>query len=99
MPLDWEKVKRRYEGGGELSGSPGSRKFRVVGVDDDAVWIECSLWRKPIARGYLEQAAGLIEAAEMSPRLVDFVEECGVKVTTERRSLMGRVLKDIGYLM
>ena len=98
MPLDWNEVRARYEGGAPLRPIAGSRAFTVIGVDDESVYVRSSLWIKSVSRVHLEQAVRLMEDGTMSRSWRVFVEEYGKHVTGQRRSLTANLLMDLGYL-
>ncbi|HVL82832.1 MAG TPA: hypothetical protein VM367_00850 [Pseudonocardia sp.] len=98
MPLDWDDVVKRYDGGTSIPTVAGGKQLVITGVDDTGVHIRHSLWRDTLAREHLEKAAALIEADEMSRHAGLFVEEYRAVVADVRATSAAHVLKDLGFL-
>jgi hypothetical protein len=97
MPLDWDRVRRKYEEDPALR-TRGGRPLRVTRVDEHRLEVRSSMWTKTLERAHLERAVELIERHELTRRAADFVPAYGERVTKERRSLAATVLKDLDHL-
>lgn len=98
MPLDWQRVVDRYDGGTRIPTVAGGKTLEITGVDDAGVHIRHALWRDTLAREHLEKAAGLIESDAMSRHAGLFVEEYRALVADVRATSAAHVLKDLGFL-
>lgn len=98
MPLDWDAVMKRYEGGAEVEPIPGAATIRVTGADEGHVHVKHRLWQDSLSRENLEKAVGLLEEGKMVRRSGDFVDQYRTKIADERPTTAATVLKDLGYL-
>jgi len=98
MPLDWEKVKKRYSKGAEVPTVAGGKTLTVSGCDDKAIYIQNPLWKAQLSRKNLELGVELIEEGliDRDPGL--FVEDYRVYVTDERSTSAAHILYDLGFL-
>lgn len=98
MPLDWRRVRDRYDGGTKIPTVAGGKTLEITGIDDDHIYIRHPLWRDALARVHLQKAVELIEATRMSRHAGLFVEEYRVEVADVRATSAAHVLKDLGFL-
>ncbi|GLZ48887.1 hypothetical protein Acsp06_50720 [Actinomycetospora sp. NBRC 106375] len=104
MPLDWDWVRQRYEGGAQLWSLTGSAPVRVVEIDDDRICLSQSLWRDCVARSELEAAVVLLNTGEIATEPVAFAEALRRRRAhvdtgcTRGPNLTAIVLRDLGYL-
>ncbi|GAN77152.1 hypothetical protein [Acidisphaera rubrifaciens] len=98
MPLDWAKVKERYEKGALVPTVAGGKTLEVTGADDTAIRIRNPLWEAQLARGDLEKGVALIEEGVISRDPGLFVEDYRVYVTDDRATSVAHILHDLGFL-
>jgi hypothetical protein len=98
MPLDWEDVKRRYDGGAKVPTVAGGKTLQVTGVDDGAVHIKTSLWSDSLAREHLELAVRLLEDGKLTRHPGHFAEQYRHNVADVRGTSAAHILKDLGHL-
>jgi hypothetical protein len=98
MPLDWTMVVKRYENGAEIEPIPGASTLKVVGADDEKVYVKHRLWQAALSRQNLEKAVLLLEQGRMVRRSGDFVDQYRTMIADEKPTTAATVLKDLGYL-
>ena len=98
MPLDWTKVKARYEAGAMVPTVAGNKTIQVTGADDQGIYICNPLWKATLNRTDLEKGVALIEEEVISRDPGLFVEDYRVYVTDDRATSVAHILHDLGFL-
>jgi hypothetical protein len=98
MPLNWEDVQKKYDGGTRITTVAGGKTLQITGVDAEGIHIRNALWKDTLRRRDLEKAVGLVEANKMTRQAGPFVEEYRALVADVRATSAAHVLKDLGWL-
>lgn len=98
MPLDWSEVKAKYGNGFLVPTVTGGKFLKISHVDDEAIYIESSIWSAKLHRVNLEQGVLLIEDGTISRDPGLFVEDYMLYVANERATSVAHVLRDLQIL-
>ena len=75
-----------------------SRTLKVVGADEDYIYVSHRLWQDKLTRAHLEKAMALLEAGRMTRNYGDAVDHYRTFIADERPTTAATVLKDLGFL-
>ena len=98
MPLDWSQIVERYKHGADLPSMPGARTLKVVGADEQYIYVSHRLWQDKLSRAYLEKAMRLLEDGQMTRNYGDVIDHYRTFIADERPTTAATVLKDLGFL-
>jgi len=98
MPLNWNDVIAKYGNGYQVPTVAGKKFLTISHVDEEAIYIECPIWKASLQRKNLEMGVDLIEAGTISRDPGLFVEDYMLYVAHERASSVCHILRDLGIL-
>lgn len=98
-PLDWERVKEKYQPGTMVPHIAGSRSFEILRVTDDAIYFKWGVVPEgKIERRHLERLVELIEQGVISTDPVTMTSDYRTLVSDERPTSAIGIVKDLGFI-
>lgn len=98
-PLDWNKVKEKYQEGALVPHIAGPKQFQITKVTEDAIYFKwAAVSNGVIHRKNLERLVDLLEQGAIGADPTSLTSDYRTLVADERPSTAVSIAKDLGYL-